>query len=240
MSYGSPAAAPPAPEPVASLPAEEPVAAPKPVVPLPFDEPVAAAAPVAALAPVETPEPAEASEPVEVAPPAPAVSAAPEPAPSVPEAPKTFDSELARFRKGELSGAETVALIEQAIESARVDDLHDLLAFDPENDAERFAQRFYEAEYHTLCNRPLKALEIMIKLDGPSLEDDQKQRLWLRTAVCQRSMNDFAGAKDTLERLVESFPGRSEFERLARRNLEQLVGVQSDGVAILQKTTSLD
>jgi hypothetical protein len=240
MSYGSPAAAPPKPEPVVSLPAEEPVAAPKPVVPLPFEEPVAAAAPVPAFEPVEAPEPVEASEPVEVAPPLPAVSAAPEPAPSVPEAPKTFDSELARFRKGELSGAETVALIEQAIESARVDDLHDLLAFDPENDAERFAQRFYEAEYHTLCNRPLKALEIMIKLDGPSLEDDQKQRLWLRTAACQRSMNDFAGAKDTLERLVESFPGRSEFERLARRNLEQLVGVQADGVAILQKTTSLD
>ncbi|HXV13711.1 MAG TPA: tetratricopeptide repeat protein, partial [Candidatus Krumholzibacteria bacterium] len=94
--------------------------------------------------------------------------------------------------------------------------------------------------YHSLSNRPLKALEIMIKLDEPSLSDADKQRLWLRTAVCQRSMNDFAGAKDTLERLVESFPGRPEFERLARRNLEQLVGAQTDGVAILQKTTTLD
>ncbi len=245
MSYGIPTAAPPEPEIEIPLAPEEPEPAVAPVVAFePVKTPEAAAAfdsvatpvPAASFEAVETPEPLASFEPA----PEPEPVVAPEPAPAVASTPKTFDAELARFRKDELSSAETVALIEQAIENGRVDDLHDLLAFDPANDAERFAQRFYEAEYHSLCNRPLKALEIMIKLDEPSLTDDQKQRLWLRTAVCQRSMNDFAGAKDTLERLVESCPGRSDFERLARRNLEQLVGVQSDGVAILQKTTSLD
>jgi len=58
--------------------------------------------------------------------------------------------------------------------------------------------------------------------------------------VCQRSMNDFAGANETLKRLVAAFPGRAEYDRLERRNYEQFVGDQANDVPILQKTTSLD
>jgi tetratricopeptide (TPR) repeat protein len=160
--------------------------------------------------------------------------------PVEPEAPKTFDSELARFRKGELDNAAVITLIEQAVEDLRVNELHDLLTFRPQDDAERFAQRFYEAEYHVLSSRPLPALEILIKLGDSPLTEDQKQRVWLRTAACQRSMNDFAGANETLKRLTDAFPGRPEYDRLARRNHEQLLGAQSNDVAVLQKTTSLD
>ncbi len=130
--------------------------------------------------------------------------------------------------------------IERAVEEHRADELHDLLAFEPKDDAERFAQRFYEAEYHIMCNRPLPALEVLAKLDMPSLSDEQKQRVWFKIAVCQRSMNDFAGANETLKRLVATFPGHAEYERLERRNYEQFVGDQANDVPILQKTTSLD
>ena len=130
--------------------------------------------------------------------------------------------------------------IERALDDGRADELHDLLAFEPKDDAERFAQRFYEAEYHTLCSRPLPALAILTKLGESSLTDEQKQRVWLKTAVCQRSMNDFAGANDTLKRLVTAFPGRAEYERLERHNYEQFLGNQANDVAVLQKTTSLD
>ncbi len=133
-----------------------------------------------------------------------------------------------------------VERIERAVEAGRVDELHDLLAFEPKNDEERFAQRFYEAEYHTLCNRPLPALEILTKLAESSLTESQNERVWFKTAVCQRSMDDFAGANETLKRLVDAFPGRAEYERLARRNYEQFVGEQANEVAVLQKTTSLD
>jgi len=97
-----------------------------------------------------------------------------------------------------------------------------------------------EAEYHVLSSRPLPALEILTKLANSPLTDDQKQRVWARTAVCQRSMNDFAGAQDTLKRLTDAFPGNPEYDRLARRNYEQLLAAQSSDVAVLQKTTSLD
>ena len=164
----------------------------------------------------------------------------PEPVAVEPEAPRTFDSELARFRKGELDNAAVIVLIEQAVEDLRVDALHDLLSFRPQDDAEKFAQRFYEAEYHVLSSRPLPALEILIKLGDSPLTEDQKQRVWLRTAACQRSMNDFAGANETLKRLTDAFPGRPEYDRLARRNHEQLLGAKSNDVAVLEKTTSLD
>lgn len=157
-----------------------------------------------------------------------------------PAAPKTFASELSRFRKGELDNAAVIALLEQAVEESRLDELHDLLLFEPKDNEERFAQRFYEAEYHVLNNRPLPALEILTKLGNSPLTDEQKQRVWFRTAVCQRSMNDFAGANDTLKRLTDAFPGRPEFDRLARRNHEQFLGAQSNDAAVLQKTTSLD
>jgi len=133
-----------------------------------------------------------------------------------------------------------IAQIEKALEDGRVDNLHDLLAFEPKDDAERFAQRFYEAEYHALCNRPLPAIDVLTKLDTPSLSDEQRQRVWFKIAVCQRSMNNFAGANDTLRRLVAAFPGRADYERLERRNYEQFVGDQATDVPILQKTTSLD
>ncbi|HXV14846.1 MAG TPA: tetratricopeptide repeat protein, partial [Candidatus Krumholzibacteria bacterium] len=108
MSYVSPVVRPSAPEPVVSLPVEEPVEAEAPAASF---EPIEAPEPVVAVEPVETPAPAVAIEPFD------------SPAP----APKTFDSELARFRKGELSSAESVALVEQAVEIGRVEDLHDLL-----------------------------------------------------------------------------------------------------------------
>jgi hypothetical protein len=53
-------------------------------------------------------------------------------------------------------------------------------------------------------------------------------------------MNDFAGANETLKRLTDAFPGRPEYDRLARRNQEQFLAAQSIDVAVLQKTTSLD
>jgi hypothetical protein len=177
-------------------------------------------------------------------------SPAPEPAPAVEISQEPAMDEAARVVEEKLveAAVETPAepvptpidLIERALEDGRIDDLHDLLAFEPTNEAERFAQRLYEAEYHTLCNRPLPALEILTKLGAWSLSDEQKQRVWFRTAVCQRSMNDFAGANDTLKRLTGAFPGRPEYERLERLNYAQFVAGQASDVAVLQKTTSLD
>ena len=133
-----------------------------------------------------------------------------------------------------------IARLERATERGRAEELHDLLAFEPKDDAEIFAQRFYQAEYHSLSNRPLPALDVLSKLAESTLSDDQRERVWFRTAVCQRSMNDFAGANDTLKRLVEAYPDRTEYKRLERRNYEQFIGEQANEVPILQKTTSLD
>jgi hypothetical protein len=133
-----------------------------------------------------------------------------------------------------LDNAAVITLIEQAVEDSRLDELHDLLLFEPKDNEERFAQRLYEAEYHVLSNRPLPALEILTKLGNSPLTDDQKQRVWFRTAVCQRSMNDFTGANDTLKRLTDAFPGHPEYDRLARRNYEQFLGAVNDA-AVLQR-----
>lgn len=136
---------------------------------------------------------------------------------------------------------EPIALrLERAADAGRVDELHDLLAFDPKSDEERFAQRFYEAEYHTLCNRPLPALSILAGLDRAPLTEAQREQVWFKTAVCQRSMNDFAAADETLKRLLGAYPGRTEYARLAKLNYEQFVGEQANDVPILQKTTTLE
>ncbi len=137
--------------------------------------------------------------------------------------------------------SEPMALrLERAADAGRVDELHDLLAFEPKDEEERFAQRFYEAEYHALSNRPLPALAILASLDRTPLSERQRERVWFKTAVCQRSMNDFAAADETLKRLLGAYPGRAEYVRLAKHNYEQFVGEQASDVPILQKTTSLD
>jgi hypothetical protein len=224
-----------------------------PVSRAPIDAASYAAPPVEAAPEVEaTPEP-PAAQPVRVAeaPPAPEIvpsrDAEPEatvadksevPIAAEPVA-KTFESEFARFQSGALDNPAVIALIEQAVEENRVDALHDLLSFQPENEAERFSHRLYQAEYHVLSGRPLPALEILTQVGDQALTDEQKERVWFKTASCQRSMNDFAGADETLKRLVEAFPNRSEYARLQRRNYEQLVEHATD-VPVLQKTTSLD
>ncbi len=133
-----------------------------------------------------------------------------------------------------------IAQLERAAEDGRVDDLHDLLDFVPANEAEEFARSYYQAEYQLLANRPLQALKLFVALDTPSLSDEQKRRVWFKTAACQRSTHDFEAAKRTLERLVKAFPGVAEYERLSQRNYEQYLSEQSSAATMLEKTTTLD
>jgi hypothetical protein len=51
---------------------------------------------------------------------------------------------------------------------------------------------------------------------------------------------NFAGANDTLRRLVELFPDNPEYARLKRRNDEQLLDEQGREATVLEKTSSLD
>jgi len=136
--------------------------------------------------------------------------------------------------------APRIAQLERAAGDGRVDELRDLLDFEPGNEAEEFARSYYQAEYQLLANRPLQALKLFVALDAPSLSDDQKRRVWFKTAACQRSTHDFAGAKQTLERLVQAFPGVAEYERLSQRNYEQYLNEQGSNAPMLEKTTSLD
>jgi len=189
-----------------------------------------------AVAEPPTPEPHDDApdvDPIEAAPSAPVIAATYDPAPE----PLAEPSPAAEPNKV----AEPIPVrLERAADAGRVDELHDLLAFDPKDDEERFTQRFYEAEYHSLCNRPLPALAVLASLDRTSLSEQQREQVWFKTAVCQRSMNDFAAADETLKRLLGAYPGRPEYARLAKLNYEQFVGEQASDVQILQKTTTLE
>jgi tetratricopeptide (TPR) repeat protein len=161
----------------------------------------------------------------------------PAPAPPVKE---TFEQRYARFSRGELSNSVVLELLEEAVEDARTDELHELLYFEPESGTEHFARYYYQAEYHILSNRPIQALEILARLDTPGLETAEKQRVWYKIAVAQRMTHNFAGADTTLDRLVELFPGREDYARLKRRNHEQFIETQSLAATTLEKTSSLD
>lgn len=151
----------------------------------------------------------------------------------------TFESEFARFGRGELTNRQVLALLERAVEEGRAEELRDLLYFEPETSAEHFARYLYQAEYHRLCNRPLQALEILARLDTPDLELEQKRRVWFRIAVCQRMSQNFDGAAVTLQRLVECFPGHGDLARLERHNREQMLECQALEAPVLEKTSAL-
>ena len=157
-----------------------------------------------------------------------------------PEPDTSFESELARFQRGELDNPRVLALMERAVDEGRANELHDLLCFEPETGAEHLARYYFEAEYHALRNRPLQALEILARLDTPALGDNDRRRVWYKIAVCQRMTRNFAGANDTLVRLVEHFPDQPEYARLKRRNHEQFLAEQSCEAPALEKTSSLD
>ena len=170
---------------------------------------------------------------------------APESVPAAPASPaeaviETFQERFARFSRGELSNSAVLVLLEEAVEDGRADELHELLYFQPETGAEHFARYYYQAEYHIMSNRPIQALEILARLDTPGLETVHKQRVWFRIAVAQRMTHNYTGASETLERLVEAFPGREDFARLKKRNHEQSIEAQSCAALTLEKTSSLD
>jgi hypothetical protein len=161
-----------------------------------------------------------------------------EPAPPPPSA--DFESEFARFKRGELNNRSALELMDRAVEDGRVEQLAELLRFEPETGAEHFARYYFQAEYEALRNRPLQALEILARLDTPDLGDDQRRRVWFKIAVCQRMTRNFAGANDTLQRLVDRFPNQTEYARLKRHNHEQLLAEQSGAAPVLEKTSTLD
>lgn len=169
----------------------------------------------------------------------PATDVAPAPGP-VEATPETFQERFARFSKGELSNAAVLVLLAEAVEDGRTDELHELLYFEPETGEEHFARYYYQAEYHLMSNRPLQALEILARLDMPGLETVQKGRVWFKIAVAQRMTHNYTGANETLERLVQAFPGREDFARLKKRNHEQSIEAQSFAATTLEKTSSLD
>jgi tetratricopeptide (TPR) repeat protein len=175
---------------------------------------------------------------------APVTDSAAEPAASTPIPPETpaetFEERFARFSRGELANPAVLALLEEAVDDGRADELHELLYFEPQTGEEHFARYYYQAEYHILCNRPLQALEILARLDTPDVATAQKQRLWYRIAIAQRMTHNYAGASETLERLVKHFPDRDEFARLRRRNQEQFIEEQSFAATTLEKTSSLE
>lgn len=170
---------------------------------------------------------------------------APQPVPAAPTSPaqvvaETFHERFARFSRGELPNSAVLVLLEEAVEDGRADELHELLYFEPETGAEHFARYYYQAEYHIMSNRPIQALEILARLDTPGLETVHKQRVWFKIAVAQRMTHNYSGANETLERLVEAFPGREDFARLKKRNQEQSIEAQSCAALTLEKTSSLD
>ena len=170
---------------------------------------------------------------------APAPAAAPATSPAASELP-TFASEYQRFVRGELDNTAVLALLERAAQDAHVDELQELLHFQPETGLEHFARYYYQAEYHALRNQPLQALEILARLDTPDMDDEQRPRVWLRIAICQRMIHNYAGASETLDRLIQRFPDRPEYARLKRRNQEQFLSEQSLEAHVLEKTSALD
>jgi hypothetical protein len=157
-----------------------------------------------------------------------------------PSPPASFEERYEKFTKGALPNADVLVLLEEAAHDGRTDELHDLLAFEPETGEEHFARYYYRAEYHVLCNRPLQALEILAKLDTPDLARDQKLRIWYKIVVAQRMTQNYAGASQTLDRLVQNFPEREDLVRLKKRNHEQSIEEQSMAATTLEKTSSLD
>jgi hypothetical protein len=151
-----------------------------------------------------------------------------------------FEARFARFSRGELPNAAVLALLEEAVEDGRAEELHELLYFEPETGEEHIARYYYQAEYHLMCNRPIQALAILARLDAPGLDPAHQQRVWYKIAVAQRMTHNYEGAGKTLERLVQQFPGREDFARLKRRNQEQFIEGQSLAATTLEKTSSLD
>jgi tetratricopeptide (TPR) repeat protein len=188
------------------------------------------------------PEPAAGPAVAESAPAAsPAASPAAAPAAGTRPAPhEPFEARYRKFTQGELSNGAVLELLEEAARDGRMDELQALLHFEPETGEELSARYYYQAEYHRLSNRPLQALEILARLDTPDLAGEQKRRIWYKIAIAQRMTDNFAGAAETLDRLVQHFPGRDDLERLRRRNQEQFIEQQSMSVPTLEKTASLD
>jgi hypothetical protein len=133
-----------------------------------------------------------------------------------------------------------LALLEEAVEDGRTDQLHELLYFEPETGDEHVGRYYYQAEYHLMCNRPIQALAILARLDTPGLDAPHQERVWYKIAVAQRMMHNYEGAGVTLERLMQKFPAREDFARLKRRNQEQFIEGQSLAATTLEKTSSLD
>jgi len=149
----------------------------------------------------------------------------------------TFAGRLATFRAGSLDPDATVTLVEEAFESGRIEELRELLEFEPRNADEQLLRKRYQVECHIVDNYAVAALDILDTIDSSQLSDEETRFVGMKTAVCHRMMNEFEAAHEILLKLSERFPDDEDINKLARRNYEQFLRLQIDDSPALEKAT---
>lgn len=109
-----------------------------------------------------------------------------------------------------------------------------------EEERDEVALAFDEIESELTRGRPARALEQLQALAEDELTEEQRKKVWLETAACQRTMQDIDAARATLDRLVERYPDCPEVDRLAKLNYRDYLELQCADATALEKITSLE
>lgn len=156
------------------------------------------------------------------------------------ESPETtrFDRRFEDFLRGELDNTAVLTLLQEALADGKIDELRELLHFEPATPEEAYVQTRYRVDYFLCRGLPAAALDVLASIDLRSLTPERKKEVLCKKAACQTEMLDFESAHRTYLKLLKQCPSQ-EVSTMAKRNYDQYLRDQCESNPVLIKTTSL-
>jgi len=149
-----------------------------------------------------------------------------------------FDARFDKYLGGRLDNDSVLELITDGLQRNMLDEVRELLHFEPHNDYEETARKQRLVDYYMAVDRPSTALELIETLDLKALDSNDTRAVLTKKAVCQKLINDFEGANDTYLKIKREFPS-PEADKMAKQNYERYLEDQCGKALVLEKTTSL-
>jgi tetratricopeptide (TPR) repeat protein len=149
-----------------------------------------------------------------------------------------FDARFDQFLDGRLDNGNILALVEEALESGRMEEARELLHFEPQDEAQEIARNLHLVHYHLAVDRPAHGLALIEAVDLSALAPEDRRDMLIGKAACHKRMNDYENADKIYTEIMKEFPS-SDVERIAERNHERYLRAKRGGALVLEKTTSL-
>jgi len=151
----------------------------------------------------------------------------------------SFDELFNLFKEKELEPDEALDLAQRAMDSSRLDDMREILTFEPETDEQARKRNVYLADYYMVTASPGEALKALEAIEIDNIDGEERKHCLIRLAACYQKLSRFEAAQRTHAKLIGENPGFKEADETISKNYRKYLREIVDGAMVLEKVTDV-